>query len=74
MLRTDLAPYRDELILTTKAGNPISPSPYFKGGSRKSLLASLDHSLRDLGTEYVDIFYTTAQTPRLRWRRRSVPW
>jgi L-glyceraldehyde 3-phosphate reductase len=57
VLRTDLAPYRDELILTTKAGNPIGPSPCFKGGSRKSLVASLDHSLRDLGTEYVDIFY-----------------
>ena len=53
----DLAPYRDELILSTKAGNPIGPSPYLKGGSRKSLLASLDHSLRDLGTDYVDIFY-----------------
>ncbi|RZU15818.1 L-glyceraldehyde 3-phosphate reductase [Kribbella rubisoli] len=57
VLRADLAPYRDELILTTKAGNPIGPSPYLRGGSRKSLLASLDHSLRDLGTEYVDIFY-----------------
>jgi L-glyceraldehyde 3-phosphate reductase len=57
VLRTDLAAYRDELIITTKAGNPISPSPYSKGGSRKSLLSSLDHSLRDLGTEYVDIFY-----------------
>lgn len=57
VLRADLAPYRDELILTTKAGNPIGPSPYLKGGSRKSLLVSLDHSLRDLGTDYVDIFY-----------------
>jgi L-glyceraldehyde 3-phosphate reductase len=57
LLRADLAPYRDELILTTKAGNPIGPSPYLKGGSRKSLLVSLDHSLRDLGTDYVDIFY-----------------
>ncbi|GAB3821833.1 aldo/keto reductase [Kribbella italica] len=57
LLRTDLAPYRDELVITTKAGNPISPSPYAKGGSRKSLLSSLDHSLRDLGTDYVDIFY-----------------
>jgi L-glyceraldehyde 3-phosphate reductase len=57
VLRTDLAPYRDELILTTKAGNAIGPSPYLKGGSRKSLLVSLDHSLRDLGTDYVDIFY-----------------
>ena len=57
VLRSDLAPYRDELILTTKAGNPIGPSPYLKGGSRKSLLVSLEHSLRDLGTDYVDIFY-----------------
>jgi len=58
LLRKDLAPYRDELILSTKAGNPIGASPYLKGGSRKSLLASLDHSLRDLGTDYVDIFYS----------------
>jgi L-glyceraldehyde 3-phosphate reductase len=57
VLRTDLAPYRDELVLTTKAGNPIGPSPYLKGGSRKSLLVSLERSLRDLGTDYVDIFY-----------------
>ncbi|MEV6286207.1 aldo/keto reductase [Kribbella sp. NPDC051770] len=57
LLRTDLAPYRDELVITTKAGNPIAPGPYAKGGSRKSLLSSLDHSLRDLGTEYVDVFY-----------------
>lgn len=58
VLSRDLAPYRDELILSTKAGNPIGPSPYLKGGSRKSLLTSLDHSLRDLGTDYVDIFYS----------------
>ncbi|MFG2578844.1 aldo/keto reductase [Streptomyces malaysiensis] len=58
VLRKDLAPHRDELILSTKAGNPIGPSPYHKGGSRKSLLTSLDHSLRDLGTDYVDIFYS----------------
>lgn len=57
LLAKDLAPYRDELILSTKAGNPIGPSPYLQGGSRKSLLASLDHSLRDLGTDYVDVFY-----------------
>jgi L-glyceraldehyde 3-phosphate reductase len=57
VLGKDLAPYRDELILTTKAGNAIGPSPYLKGGSRKSLLVSLDQSLRDLGTDYVDIFY-----------------
>lgn len=58
VLSRDLAPYRDELILSTKAGNPIGPSPYLKGGSRKSLLSSLEHSLRDLGTDYVDIFYS----------------
>ncbi|TDD63204.1 aldo/keto reductase [Kribbella antibiotica] len=57
LLATDLAPYRDELILATKAGNPIGPGPYQSGGSRKSLLTSLDQSLRDLGTDYVDIFY-----------------
>ncbi|WP_030144349.1 aldo/keto reductase [Glycomyces sp. NRRL B-16210] len=57
VLAKDLAPYRDEIVLSTKAGNPIGPSPYLKGGSRKSLLNSLDHSLRDLGTDYVDVFY-----------------
>jgi L-glyceraldehyde 3-phosphate reductase len=54
----DLARYRDELILTTKAGGDIGPSPYLKGASRKSLLSSLEHSLRDLGTDHVDIFYS----------------
>jgi L-glyceraldehyde 3-phosphate reductase len=63
VLAKDLAPYRDELILSTKAGNPIGPSPYLKGGSRKSLLASLDHSLRDLGTDYVDVFYHHRSDP-----------
>ncbi|MGC4933658.1 aldo/keto reductase [Gordonia sp. DT30] len=58
VLATDLAAYRDEIILSTKAGNPIGASPYLKGGSRKSLLTSLEHSLRDLGTDYVDIFYS----------------
>ncbi|GIE81923.1 aldo/keto reductase [Actinoplanes philippinensis] len=57
ILQRDLAAHRDELILSTKAGNPIGASPYLQGGSRKSLLGSLDHSLRDLGTDYVDIFY-----------------
>jgi L-glyceraldehyde 3-phosphate reductase len=63
VLKKDLAPYRDELILSTKAGNPIGPSPYLKGGSRKSLLTSLEHSLRDLGTDYVDIFYSHSPDP-----------
>ncbi|MEB8340837.1 aldo/keto reductase [Streptomyces endophyticus] len=63
VLRKDLAHHRDELILSTKAGNPLGPSPYLKGGSRKSLLSSLDHSLRDLGTDYVDIFYSHRPDP-----------
>lgn len=58
VLAQDLAPYRDELILSTKAGNPIGPGPYQRGGSRKSLLGSLEHSLRDFQTDYVDIFYS----------------
>ncbi|GAA4665847.1 aldo/keto reductase [Gordonia humi] len=57
VLAEDLGRYRDEIVLSTKAGNPIGESPYLKGGSRKALLGSLDHSLRDLGTDYVDIFY-----------------
>ncbi|GAA1156037.1 aldo/keto reductase [Streptomyces hebeiensis] len=63
VLRRDLAPYRDELILSTKAGNPIGSSPYQRGASRKSLLTSLEHSLRDLGTDYVDIFYSHSPDP-----------
>lgn len=57
VLARDLAAHRDELILSTKAGNAIGPSPYQRGGSRKALLGSLESSLRDLGTDYVDIFY-----------------
>jgi L-glyceraldehyde 3-phosphate reductase len=59
ILREDLAPYRDELILSTKAGWDMWPGPYGQGGgSRKYVLASLDQSLRRLGVEYVDIFYS----------------
>lgn len=57
ILRQDLAPYRDELILATKAGYTMQPGPYGHGGSRKYLLASLDASLRRMGLDYVDIFY-----------------
>ncbi|GAB3278047.1 aldo/keto reductase [Kineosporia babensis] len=63
LLKQDLAAHRDELVLSTKAGNPIGPGPYQRGGSRKSLLTSLDHSLRDLGTDYVDIFYHHRHDP-----------
>lgn len=58
LLRQDFAPYRDELIISTKAGYDMWPGPYGTGGSRKYLLASLDQSLQRLGVEYVDIFYS----------------
>jgi len=57
ILRSDLRPYRDELVISTKAGYDMWPGPYGDWGSRKYLLASLDGSLRRLGLEYVDIFY-----------------
>jgi L-glyceraldehyde 3-phosphate reductase len=58
ILREDLAAHRDELILSTKAGWDMWPGPYGFGGSRKYLLASLDQSLRRMGVDYVDIFYS----------------
>ena len=58
LLRRDLAPFRDELIVSTKAGWDMWPGPYGDRGSRKYLLASLDQSLRRLGLDYVDIFYS----------------
>lgn len=59
LLRTDLRPYRDELIISTKAGYDMWPGPYGQGGgSRKYLLSSLDQSLRRMGLDYVDIFYS----------------
>lgn len=57
ILATDLAPYRDQLIISTKAGYPMWEGPYGDFGSRKYLLASLDQSLKRLGLDYVDIFY-----------------
>jgi L-glyceraldehyde 3-phosphate reductase len=64
ILRTDFASVRDELIVSTKAGYSMWPGPYGDGGSRKSLLASLDQSLRRLGLDYVDIFYSHRFDPR----------
>jgi L-glyceraldehyde 3-phosphate reductase len=59
ILREDLAPYRDELIISTKAGYDMWPGPYGQGGgSRKYVLASLDQSLARMGLDYVDIFYS----------------
>ena len=57
ILAADLRPYRDELIVSTKAGYDMWPGPYGDLGSRKYLLASLDQSLRRMGLDYVDIFY-----------------
>ena len=58
MLRDDLRAYRDELIISTKAGYDMWPGPYGEWGSRKYVLASLDQSLRRMGLEYVDLFYS----------------
>ncbi|HEY1161838.1 MAG TPA: L-glyceraldehyde 3-phosphate reductase [Candidatus Dormibacteraeota bacterium] len=58
IMASDFAPYRDELIISTKAGWDMWPGPYGDLGSRKYLLASLDQSLRRMGLDYVDIFYS----------------
>jgi L-glyceraldehyde 3-phosphate reductase len=58
LFREDFRPYRDELVISTKAGYDMWPGPYGEWGSRKYLLASLDQSLRRMGVEYVDIFYS----------------
>jgi L-glyceraldehyde 3-phosphate reductase len=63
ILREDLRPYRDELIISTKAGYDMWPGPYGEWGSRKYLLASLDASLKRMGLEYVDIFYSHRPDP-----------
>jgi L-glyceraldehyde 3-phosphate reductase len=54
----DFAPYRDELVISTKAGYDMWPGPYGEWGSRKYLLASLDQSLQRMGLDYVDVFYS----------------
>jgi L-glyceraldehyde 3-phosphate reductase len=63
IMREDLRPYRDEMIISTKAGYDMWPGPYGDHGSRKYLLASLDQSLRRMGLEYVDIFYSHRYDP-----------
>jgi len=64
ILKADFAPHRDELIISTKAGWGMWPGPYGDWGSRKYLLASLDQSLKRMGLEYVDIFYSHRPDPR----------
>jgi L-glyceraldehyde 3-phosphate reductase len=63
ILREDLRPYRDELVISTKAGYDMWPGPYGEWGSRKSLLASLDQSLARMGLDYVDVFYSHRADP-----------
>jgi L-glyceraldehyde 3-phosphate reductase len=63
ILRDDLRPYRDELVISTKAGYDMWPGPYGEWGSRKYLLASLDASLHRMGLDYVDIFYSHRYDP-----------
>jgi len=64
IFKQDLASYRDELIISTKAGYDMWPGPYGEWGSRKYLLASLDQSLKRMGLEYVDIFYSHRFDPK----------
>src|SRR6266850_4093012 len=63
LLKKDLAPFRDELVISSKAGYDMWPGPYGDFGSRKYLLASLDQSLQRMGLDYVDIFYSHRVDP-----------
>ncbi|WP_438347982.1 L-glyceraldehyde 3-phosphate reductase [Paenibacillus sp. FA6] len=63
ILKMDFAGYRDELIISTKAGNPMWEGPYGDGGSKKHMMASLDQSLKRMGLEYVDIYYSHRPDP-----------
>src|SRR6478736_1848899 len=63
IMREDLRPYRDELIISSKAGYDMYPGPYGEWGSRKYLIASCDASLARMGLEYVDIFYSHRYDP-----------
>jgi len=63
LFKQDFHPYRDELIISTKAGYDMWPGPYGEWGSRKYLLASLDQSLKRMGLDYVDIFYSDRPDP-----------
>src|SRR6186997_612238 len=63
LMQQDLRPFRDELVISTKAGYDMWPGPYGEWGSRKYLLASLDQSLARMGVDYVDIFYSHRHDP-----------
>lgn len=64
ILKTDFGPYRDEMIISTKAGYLMWPGPYGEMGSRKYLISSLDQSLKRMGLDYVDIFYSHRFDPK----------
>jgi L-glyceraldehyde 3-phosphate reductase len=70
----DFKQYRDELIISTKAGWDMWPGPYGNFGSRKYLIASLDQSLKRMGLDYVDIFYHHRPILKLLWRRLWEHW
>jgi aryl-alcohol dehydrogenase-like predicted oxidoreductase len=71
ILAEDFGPYREELIISTKAGYDMWPGPYGEWGSRKYLLSSLDHSLRRMGLDYVDIFYSHRFDPATLSKKRE---
>ena len=70
LLKENFEPYRDELVISTKAGYDMWEGPYGNWGSRKYLLASLDQSLQRMGLDYVDIFFITEWIRRHRWKRQ----
>ena len=70
ILKDDFMPYRDELVIATKAGYDMWDGPYGDGGSRKYLMASLDQSLKRLGLDYVDVFYHHRMIRIHHWKRR----
>ncbi len=63
IMRKSFKPYRDELFISTKAGHEMWPGPYGDWGSRKSLIGSLDQSLKRMGLDYVDLFYSHRYDP-----------
>lgn len=74
ILKKGLGAYRDELLISTKAGYDMWPGPYGNWGSRKYLMASLDQSLKRMGLEYVDIFYSHRRIRKLRLKKRWGLW
>lgn len=73
-LKEDFKPYRDELVISTKAGYYMWPGPFGEWGSRKYLLSSLDQSLQRMGLDYVDIFYSHRPDPETPWKKPWAPW